>query len=132
MTETATARHAMQTSPAERRRVATRVSEIPDNQLACRAGRHKWPLDDLQYGKPVPKGLQAIPQVDGCYQLRDVCQRCGKVRVLTTLPKGVFDVSADYDYRNPSDWVTLGEELNVTKRDLRAENVARNAGALFR
>jgi hypothetical protein len=130
MTE-ATTRHAMASSPARRRRIATKLSEIPDGQLTCRAGRHDWPLDKLQNGKALPRGLAAVPQNDGCYQMRDTCQRCGKVRVVTTLPRGIFDVSADFAYSDPADWVTLADELDVTKRDLRAENIARSAGRLF-
>jgi len=120
-----------------RQRIATRLSEIPDGQLACRAGRHKWALDELETGKPLPKGLTAIPVADseqrrGVYQLRDVCNRCRKVRIVTTLPNGIYDVNADYAYHDPDDWVKLAAELDVTKRDLRAENVARNADRLFR
>jgi hypothetical protein len=124
--------HRMQTSPARRRRVATKVNDIPDGQLACRAGRHDWPMDRLQVGKPLPRGLEVDPAPGGCYQMTDICQRCGKRRIVTTLPQGVYDTSADYDYKDPADWVRLGRDLEVTKRELRAENIARNAERLFR
>lgn len=127
----------MATIIAPARRVANKVSEIPDDQLACRAGRHKWPSDDLQTGKPLPKGLRAVPYQDGeqrrlgVFQLIDECQRCGKKRVMDTLPRGVYDVSAWYNYTDPKDWVKLDQSLNIHKRDLRAENFARNADRLF-
>src|SRR5260370_39427019 len=130
MTE-ATTREPMTLSPAQRR-IAVKLSEIPDEQLASRAGRHRWALDELETGVPLPRGLSAIPQHDGSYQLQDECSRCRKTRIVTTLPKGVYDINAEYTYHNPDDWVTLHQDLDATKRVLRAENVARNAGRLFR
>jgi hypothetical protein len=118
--------------PERNRRFTSKIEEIPDNQLACRAGRHKWPGDDLEAGKPLPKGLKAIPTAQrGVYQLVDECQRCGKVRRMDTLPRGVYDVSAEYSYADPKDWVTVDPDLDVTKRDLRQENFRRNAKRLF-
>lgn len=124
----------MATATTTRQRVANRLSEIPDDQLACRAGRHMWPSDSLQAGKPLPRGLTAVASAEtrGVYQLRDVCQRCGKTRVMDTLPKGVYDVNAQYSYRDPKNWVKLDQSLEVYKRDLRAENFRRSAGELFR
>jgi rRNA maturation protein Nop10 len=124
----------MATITLPQQRIATKLSEIPDDQLACRAGRHMWPSDALQAGKPLPRGLTAVPhaQTRGVYQLRDTCQRCGKVRVMDTLPNGVYDVNAQYSYRDPKNWVKLDQSLDVYKRDLRAENFARAAGELFR
>jgi hypothetical protein len=96
--------------------------------------RHDWPFDRLQDGKPLPKGLTAepVPQTDGVYELRDTCARCGKVRWRLTLPRGVYDVGAQWSYIEPPDWVKLSQDLEITKSDIRAEVLARNAARLFR
>lgn len=117
--------------PARKKRIARTLNEIPDNQLACRSGRHDWPMDRLQVGRALPKGLRAVPYTSGQYQLVDECQRCGKTRTITTLSDRSFDVDASYVYADPKEWVTLHEDLEVTKRDLRAENIRRNADRLF-
>lgn len=115
------------------RRFARTIAEIPSDQLACRANRHKWGSDDLEVGKPLPRNLKAVPTAQrGVYQMVDECSRCGKIRVMDTLPKGVYDVSAEYAYHDPKDWVTIDPDLNVTKRDLKAENFRRNASRLFK
>lgn len=113
--------------------VATSVTDIPSNQLACRAGRHLWPSDALEFGKPLPKGLtaEATDRKRGVYQLIDECQRCGKVRRMDTAPNHVYDVNAWYAYRDPKDWVRCPETLDLKKRDMRAENFRRNAEELF-
>jgi hypothetical protein len=118
-------------TPAERKRVADKLSDIPKGQLACRAGRHKWPSDDLEFGKPIPKGMETAPAPGGCHQIIDVCRRCGKRRIVTTMPGGVLDPAADYDYKDPKDWVRLSRELKVRKRELRAYNILINQDRLF-
>jgi hypothetical protein len=114
------------------KQIANAISEIPDDQLACRAGRHKWPSDDLQHGRPLPKGLHAHRTADNCFVLEDVCSRCGASRMMDTLPGGRMDALANWRYIYPKDWLHLSRDLESTKRDLRAENLSRCAGMLFR
>jgi hypothetical protein len=114
----------MATSPAVRKRIATKVDEIPDRQLACRAGRHKWPLDELEVGKKAPKGLEISPSPSG-YQLDDVCTRCGKTRTFTT-HGNILDDTTDRRYKDPKDWVKLDRDLEVTKNKLRAALIIRS------
>jgi hypothetical protein len=125
--------------PGRTRRVATKLSEIPTAQLACRSGRHLWPSDELEFGKPLPKGMTTAPAPNNCQQLIDKCRRCGKRRVLTTRPGGVMDPDAQYDYYDPKrsngdpdDWVKLSRDLEVTRRQLKAYNIEINAERLFR
>ena len=118
--------------PGQVRRVADRLSEIPGNQLACRGGRHLWPYDQLETGKPIPRGLTAIRQSgNGVWMLQDTCTRCGKTRWCLTLPMNIFDTAARWHYIDPKDWVKLSADLEVTKREVRAENIARNASRIF-
>jgi hypothetical protein len=125
-------------TPAQRKRKATKISEIPVTQRACRAGRHPWPSDELETGKVLPKGLSAFStETSGVYQLIDQCQRCGKVRWKLTLPNHIYDPGATWRYIDPrnqpgyEDWVTLDESLEVTKGDLKAYAIAEHAEALF-
>jgi hypothetical protein len=97
------------------------LSEIDDDQLACRAGRHDWPV--LKAGaKKLPKGMAASRQADGCFQITETCGNCRKKRVTTTLPGGVFDVDARRDYEDPENWVKIPRDLGLTRRDLVGEN----------
>jgi hypothetical protein len=120
--------------PGQKKRIAKRVSEIPNDQLACRAGRHLWPFDQLQAGKAIPRGLtvEPLPEARGVYEVRDVCPRCGKTRWMLTLPDSSIDPGANWSYVDPKDWVTLDRDLEVTKRDLRTANFALNSERLLR
>jgi hypothetical protein len=125
-------------TPVQRRRKATKISEIPAAQRACRAGRHPWPSDELETGKVLPKGLTAYStETRGVYQLIDQCQRCGKVRWKLTLPQHIYDPAAKWHYIEPrnqpgfEDWVTVDRDLEVTKGDLKAYAIAEHATELF-
>jgi hypothetical protein len=120
--------------PERNLRIATTLSEIPDHQLACRV-HHKWPSDDLEAGKPLPRGLVASPvngtgRRQGVYEVRDTCRRCGKVRWKLTLPRRVWDPGASWRYEDPPDWVTIPADL-LENFSASAENMARNASRLF-
>jgi len=106
------------------------LGTIPDEQLACMSQRHPWPVIDLKK-KTVPKGISALPQHDGCWQIRETCPVCGKVRWYTTLKGGAFDTSVQYRYEDPPNWVVRHSEIEATRRDYKAELFRRVLGQSF-
>ena len=103
---------------AERKRYASKFKDLPARQAVCRAVGHQWCLNDIIFGRGLPRGMQAIPLADGSRRLKDTCKRCGKVRSITTFPGGIFDEDAPYGYKDPKDWVTLSEGYRVSPRQL--------------
>lgn len=99
------------------------LSEIPDDELACRAEKHDWPK--LIPGKPLPRNFRsefADPaRRNGVYLITETCGLCGKKRSRLTLPRGVYDTSAVYWYEDPPHWKRLAQALGVTKTDCKAE-----------
>ena len=125
-------------TPPEERRVVTRLNQIPDAQLACRV-HHKWPSEDLQFGQPLPEGLNATrTEKRGVWLLEDQCTRCGKIRWKLTLPNRGFDTSEGWRYIDPhnlpgyEDWVTLDADIPRGSRVMMGENIRRNAKQLFK
>lgn len=74
------------------------LHQADDKLLACRGQGHAWPK--VRRDK-VPRGIRAIPQHDGSYQVTFTCRDCGMDRTLTTLPGGQLDLPAQYTYRAP-------------------------------
>jgi hypothetical protein len=68
---------------------------VDDRTVACRGDHHDWPI--LKPG-PLPRGVSAVPQHDGCFQVTITCKNCGRWRRKTTLPGGGYDTSAVYAY----------------------------------
>lgn len=79
-------------SPAQK--LSRHLSELDDDKLACKAGRH--PFQPLHPGDLA--GVKVTRAAGGCYQLTEVCPNCGLPRTVTTLKGGVLDPSAKYDY----------------------------------
>jgi hypothetical protein len=108
----------VQPTPTERKRYARNFKDLPGRQAVCRAVGHQWCINDIVFGKGLPRGMQAIPQADGSRRLTDTCKRCSKVRSITTFPGGIFDEDAPFGYKDPADWVTLDEVYRVSPRQL--------------
>ena len=104
-------------------------AKVDDRQLECMTQRHQWPVINLR-NRALPKGISATRQHDGCYQIRETCPNCGKVRWYTTLPGGVFDVQVHYRYEDPQNWTTKHDDIELTRRDYKAELFRRAAEQL--
>ena len=74
------------------------LQHTDDKFLACRAQGHAFPK--LRKGK-LPKGMSAVRQHDGAFELIAVCRDCGTERRLNTLPKGELGFPARYRYAYP-------------------------------
>jgi hypothetical protein len=117
-------------APALDREATDLIASIPPDQLACRARRfHDFPI--LRAHRTVPKGITAVPQADGCYQIRETCRVCGLIRYKTTRPGGAYDLDAHYVYERPDDWVVIPRDLDITQADLQAANWELCAEQLF-
>jgi hypothetical protein len=106
------------TDTGQKQKVATRVKDIPAAQLLCRI-KHRWPMDeDLEPGKPLPRGVQVIPQSDGTKRIWEKCKRkgCPKHRGQETLPGGIYDPHAPYLYDSPQEWVVADVSLGMSPR----------------
>lgn len=102
------------------------LSEVPDEQIACRLG-HDWPK--LRAGKrTLPKNFRVVPQRDGCAQLVETCSNCGKQRWKTTLPGGFYNRNAVYVYENPPKWVRIPRDAGIKRIDIDQENHERTLG----
>jgi hypothetical protein len=102
----------------EGKRYASKFRDLPARQAICRAVGHQWCLNDIIFGKELPRGMQAVPMADGSRRLSDTCKRCGKVRSISTFPGGIFDEDAPFSYKDPPGWVTLDEDYRVSPRQL--------------
>lgn len=119
-------------TPDQVQRTVARLNQIPDHQLACRI-RHQWPSEMLEFGKPLPEGLEATrTEKQGVWLLEDICGRCGKTRWKLTKPRRVWDTSEGWHYIDPPDWVKLDADIPRGSRTMMGENIRRNAKQLFK
>jgi hypothetical protein len=94
------------------------IMHSDDVIIACRGQGHSWPK--IRPGK-LPRGMKAIPQHDGGYELVTTCRDCGMVRRLITLPSGMIDMPAKYSYVQP-DGYKAPKGSKVTRRECLAES----------
>lgn len=99
------------------------LHDLDDNIVVCKGQRHDFAK--IRPGK-LPRGLEAVPQKDGCYQIRQRCRNgCGVVRTMTTLPGGVFDMDVQYRYEYENPAFHAPRDTGLTARDYMAEAVRR-------
>lgn len=74
-----------------------------DEVVECHAQGHGF--EKLTVRK-TRKGVVAVPQQDGAWQIQEPCRNCGTVRTFTTLPGGrlLYSGSFDYDYQWPKEY----------------------------
>jgi hypothetical protein len=101
------------------------LNTVPDTQVRCRAGRHKWPFDDAVPGKPLPRGISARPQADGTSLIVEACGRCGKERRFLTGVGGALTGDETFGYSKPKDWVQIPREYGAGPRTFRREQLRR-------
>jgi hypothetical protein len=104
------------------------LASLGEAQATCMSQGHSWPK--IRPGKALPKGVDAVPQKLGAFQVRETCPVCHTVRTWTTLPGGGFDMDVMYRYEHPQDWVTKDSDVDVTRRDIKADVWAQFGGAL--
>ena len=71
-------------------------------------------------GKPQPKGISVVPNVDRSSRVVETCRRgCGKSRVFDTLPGNVIPSDYELGYRQDKNWVTVDPDSGITRRDIK-------------
>jgi hypothetical protein len=94
------------------------LARLDDDQAVCMSQGHGWPK--IKPGKPLPRGINVVPEKNGQFQVRETCPSCGTVRTWTTLPGGQFDMDIQYRYEHPKQWTTQEKGTGVTRRDIKA------------
>jgi hypothetical protein len=93
-------------------RKAEYLTGLDDNVIACLGDHHPWPVLNPS------DGLPARPAANGCFQVVVACPACGRVRTKTTLPGGLWDATAKWEYEGgPKPPPGLGS----TRRDYAGE-----------
>jgi hypothetical protein len=95
------------------------LASLSPEQATCMSQGHSWPK--IRPGRALPKGVDAVPQKMGAFQVRETCPVCDTVRIWTTLPGGGFDLDVQYRYEHPRSWVTKESGVDVTRRDIKAD-----------
>lgn len=104
------------------------LASLGEGQATCMSQGHSWPK--IRPGKSLPKGVDAVPQKMGAFQVRETCPVCHTVRTWTTLPGGAFDMDVSYKYERPRDWVVRDGDVDVTPRDIKADVWAQSTRGL--
>lgn len=94
---------------------------LDDKFLACHGQGHNFPRIKRTRSGKQPRGIRAIRQHDGSYQLVFICPECGTERELVTLPGGQIDLPARYRYKYP-DGYRAPKGAKLTRRDYFAES----------
>jgi len=97
-------------------RMGSNITDVDDNIVACRGGRHKWP--ELVPGKPLPRKFRPTLEPGGVVLITEYCARCDKERYTLTLSGGIFDRGAIRRYKDPKNWVVVP---GASPRDFQAE-----------
>jgi|SRR5215472_1425387 len=102
------------------------IVHVDDKILACRGQGHAFPK--IRTGS-LPKGMRAVRQHDGSFQITFICRDCGTERTLTTLPTGNLDLPAKYKYKHPPGYKTP-KGSSISRRECLAESWRRTMEAL--
>ena len=114
----------------EERKLA-KFAEIPDEQIECRGGRHKWPYDEWRprLDPRQPVGMDVSLEQSGVYYIAERCLNdCGRERHMVTAP-GQFGVIETRQYKDPDGtWVTIHEDddLDMKPSSWREEKFRRH------
>jgi len=94
---------------------------LDDDVVSCLGDHHDWEKLNPR------KGIPAVANHDGSYQLISTCGDCGRIRFKTTLVGGAWDMTAKWEYR---DGPRPPKGLGLTRTAYAAENGRRISEAL--
>jgi hypothetical protein len=100
----------------------TRPEAIPIKQVRCRAGHHRFPLDEWEPPGPVPAGVSVMFASEGRYKLVEPCRACQAVTGVTyTHPGGQVDGHLRRQIIYGDEWVRMAQGTPRGKRVMRGE-----------
>jgi hypothetical protein len=98
------------------------LNEMPDLEVLCRTGWHRWALDEVMPGESWPDVVRAWPQRRGVFRIEEPCVKCGLAwRITDTLPGGRMDPFAVSRIAYDREWVTIPQGYKRGKRRIRQE-----------
>jgi hypothetical protein len=109
----------------EQRKLA-KFAEIPEEQIECRGGRHKWPYDEWRprLEPRHPDGMDVSLEQSGVFYIAERCLNgCGRERHMVTAP-GRFGVIESRQYKDPDGtWVAIHEtdDLDIRPSEWREQ-----------
>lgn len=110
------------------------VEEVPDPQVECRGGNHRWPRwTDPKGANGLPAGMVTGPiGEDGSFTVTETCgagrrdRGCGKKRWYESDADGVIGDVTYRGYKDPRDWVRFRRAQEMRKSDFRQERLRRH------
>jgi hypothetical protein len=98
------------------------LNEMPDLEVLCRTGWHRWALDEVMPGESWPDSVRAWPGRRGAFRIEEPCVKCGLTwRITDTLPGGRMDPFAVTRIVYDREWVTIPQGFKRGKRRIRQE-----------
>jgi hypothetical protein len=98
------------------------LNEMPDLEVLCRTGWHRWALDEVMPGESWPDVVRAWPQRRGVFRIEEPCVKCGLAwRITDTLAGGTMDPFAVSRIVYDREWVTIPQGYKRGKRRIRQE-----------
>jgi hypothetical protein len=98
------------------------LNEMPDLEVLCRTGWHRWALDEVMPGESWPDVVRAWPQRRGVFRIEEPCVKCGLAwRITDTLAGGRMDPFATSRIVYDREWVAIPQGYKRGKRRIRQE-----------
>lgn len=105
--------------------------DIPTKQIRCRAGHHRFALDEWEPPAPIPRGVSVMFASEGRYKLMEPCLACMAVTGVTyTHPGGAVDGSLKRSIVYGTNWVRLPADQPRGRRLMRGVQYRRGEAQL--
>lgn len=99
---------------------------IPIKQIRCRAGHHKFALDDWEPPAEIPRGVTVMFASEGRYKLLEPCLTCmAATRVTYTHPGGGIDGFLKSSITYGKNWQKMAMDAPRGRRVMRDERCRR-------
>jgi hypothetical protein len=105
--------------------------DIPIKQVRCRAGHHKFALDDWEPPSEIPRGVSVMFASEGRYKMMEPCLACmAATRVTYTHPGGGVDGFLKSGIVYGQNWVRMPMSQPRGSRVMRDERCRRGQAQL--
>lgn len=104
---------------------------IPGKQIRCRAGHHRFAMDDWEPPAEIPRGVSVMFASEGRYKLLEPCLAClAATRVTYTHPGGGIDGYLKSSIVYGQNWVRMAMDQPRGRRVMRDERYRRGKAQL--